>query len=411
MKLRRGGRAVVIVLGVVVVQAFASGALAQPPPDATRATRRLPADVAVRATRTLDPELLRDGKVKAIVDGAVEPVTAVEAATQAARGAMFVESIRAAAVAVTPPASLRAQAASTVLLGDEIVMPTANAERPLRSKLYLLDSAGLVYSGAARAFRGQVAVAFVNADKEDDQSPLPQAVSTLVRALGATVTPQPLEVTHFGRWYPVRIEVRSPVAPYTVNVTAHPGDPGASATLSVVPPSLTLTAMPRRIVGFGIGKARIDVSGAGLDTPQGTPVDLSVPTGDLSPSHVQLDASGYASASLRSAGTGQVTIAAASPFTGETTVTFSSPVFFLLAAVLGGLAGAFLRKRGRRRWGQALAVGAVTAVVMTLAYAVGIDWVARVPGAEGLAQNGEAMVFVLGAISALSGVSLMLPEK
>ena len=46
---------------------------------------------------------------------------------------------------------------------------------------------------------------------------------------------------------------------------------------------------------------------------------------------------------------------------------------------------------------------------MTLAYAVGIDWVSRALPAAHLATSGEAVVFVLGAIAALLGVGVLLP--
>ena len=46
---------------------------------------------------------------------------------------------------------------------------------------------------------------------------------------------------------------------------------------------------------------------------------------------------------------------------------------------------------------------------MTLAYAVGIDWVSRALPAVQLATSGEAVVFVLGAIAALIGVGALLP--
>lgn len=90
---------------------------------------------------------------------------------------------------------------------------------------------------------------------------------------------------------------------------------------------------------------------------------------------------------------------------------FTSPWPFIAAAVIGGLAGAFVRGRGRRHWIKALAVGAVSAVIMTLAYAIGIDWPARLLDQAGIDYAGEAAVFVLGAIGAWVGISVLLPGR
>ena len=91
-------------------------------------------------------------------------------------------------------------------------------------------------------------------------------------------------------------------------------------------------------------------------------------------------------------------------------VPFTAPWWFLGAATVGGLAGAFLRGRGRKHWFKALAIGVITALVMTLAYAIGIDWPERVLDAAGIPKAAEASVFVLGAIGALIGVTALVPK-
>ena len=55
-------------------------------------------------------------------------------------------------------------------------------------------------------------------------------------------------------------------------------------------------------------------------------------------------------------------------------------------------------------WAKVLAIGAVTGVVMTTAYAVGIDWVLAATRWTQLASGGEAVVFVLGVLGSLVGV-------
>jgi hypothetical protein len=126
---------------------------------------------------------------------------------------------------------------------------------------------------------------------------------------------------------------------------------------------------------------------------------------------VKLDAQGVATARLRSdsASSTSVSVADAGVVSQPATVVFTAPWLFLAAAVAGGLLGAFIRGKGRRRAWYALAIGVASAILMTLAYAVGIDWVSRALPAAHLATSGEAVIFVLGAIAALLGVGVLLP--
>lgn len=426
MHLRRGGRGRWVVFGGAIgVLASLGSAAAQPTrraaitvvPHGVEVVK--PAEpappiavaTAARVTRRLDAELLRSGKVTAIVDGAIVPATADSADAQAARGGVFIEARRAAATTAVLPAILKQQAASAQLLPDELVMAGTGGEHPVRVSWYVADSSGLEYSGAQQAYVGKVSVACVNADDPQDQSALPVAFSPLVTALGADVAPPALAVTQFGRWYPMQLVVRRPRAPYNVSVTLDPGKPGASTTLAFEAPRLEVSVTPQPLVGFGITKARLTIRGIGLRDPKGTPFLLSIPGAELDEARLELDEHGFTSTGLRVSGLVDVTARAGDPFEGDATIRVVSPLMFLVAAVLGGLAGAFLRKRGRRRWGRALAVGAVTAVVMTMALFVGINWVDQLPGAANLAQSGMAVVFVLGAVSALGSVSWLLPEK
>jgi hypothetical protein len=127
--------------------------------------------------------------------------------------------------------------------------------------------------------------------------------------------------------------------------------------------------------------------------------------------YVKLDAQGMATTSLRSdsAASTRLRVGDAGVISESATVVFEPPWLFLAAAIAGGLLGAFLRGKGRSHLWYALAIGVASAILMTLAYAVGIDWVSRVLSAPRLATAGEAVVFVLGAIAALVGVGALLP--
>jgi hypothetical protein len=154
------------------------------------------------------------------------------------------------------------------------------------------------------------------------------AFSPLVTALGADVAPPALEVTHFGRWYPMQLVVRRPQAPYNVSVTLDPGKPGAATTLAFQPPRLEISVMPPP-VGFGITKARVSVQGVGLRDPKGMPLLLKAPGAELAEDKLQLDENGFTSTELRASGLADVKVTAGEPFVGDATVEVSSPFVFL----------------------------------------------------------------------------------
>ena len=366
-------------------------------------------EAARRVTERLDAEMLRTGRVQAVIADEVVDTTVANAAQQASRGAWFIERPRTLATDVAAPTILASAGPTVTLLAQEIVQPVADGA-PVRSKMFLRDASGLNYSGARRSYEAQIAVAFVNADAEADNGDLPRPLSVLVQATGASVNPQPVEVTQFGQWYPVRISVSNPKAPYQVTVTAHPADPGTTSALAIVPPIVTFSPRTKRVIGYGIGKVRIGVTTSSIADVAGVTVPVQSDLGELSEDYVRLDENGNGSIALRAAGEGVAHVVAGDPFFGVTEVNFTTPVPFLTLAAVGGLIGAFLQKRGRRRWGKALGVGALSAIVMTLAYAVGFDWVAQLPGASAVAGSGEAVVFVLGVLGSMVGVQTLLPK-
>jgi len=85
---------------------------------------------------------------------------------------------------------------------------------------------------------------------------------------------------------------------------------------------------------------------------------------------LKLDATGSGVATLRSdASLGTSVRVDPSQWEAEPlTVTFRPPYWFICAAILGGLLGAFLRGKGRRKWSMALAIGVASAILMVIGY-------------------------------------------
>ncbi|MGB3747349.1 MAG: hypothetical protein WA961_04045 [Rhodanobacter sp.] len=397
----------------------------QPPLQASATTTRPAAalsPVAAQAAQKfhLDPLALSSGAVKAVSGSHAEVVKPDTLAEQARPGAVFVTRTSATATRVALSAPLRdalpAGAQTSAVRLGYVVSATAGAQAtPVRLAALVADNTGLVLDAAHSAWRGGFSVALSNLDDPADRRVLNTPVNVAVTAAGASeVAPAPLSIADVGSWHAVRVTVPDfPGDLYRVSVSADPQDRGNAIDLKVVKPTIEVIAGNPQIAGWGIGQTTVTVRARGLITPDGYPVTLRNEHGSLDPTYVKLDAQGLATARLRSdsASSTSVSVADAGVVSQPATVVFSAPWLFLAAAVAGGLLGAFIRGKGRRRAWYALAIGVASAILMTLAYAVGIDWVSRALPAAHLATSGEAVVFVLGAIAALLGVGVLLPAS
>ena len=378
--------------------------------------------VAARAAAKfhLDPAALRNGSVKAVSAGRAEVVRPDTVVDKARQGAVFVTRTSATAshVALSAPlrAALPAGARSGAVRLGYVLSTTAGAEAsPVRLAALVADNTGLVLDAAHSAWRGGFSVALSNLDDPIDRRTLTTPITVAITAAGASeVSPAPLEIGDVGRWHAVRVSVPDfPGDSYHVTVSADPQDRGNAIDLPALKPTIQITASSAQIPGWGIGQTTVTLRARGMLSPEGYPVTLRSDHGALQPAYVKLDARGVASANLRSDAATSTTVRVADTDVSSepVTVTFEPPWSFLAAAVAGGLLGAFIRGRGRRRAWHALAIGVASALLMTLAFAVGIDWVSRVLPTSNLATTGLALVAVLGAIGALVGVGVLLPAS
>lgn len=366
----------------------------------------------------ISPDAIRRGEVVAVQPDRTV-VTDMADLSRADPGTFFVERVRTEAVAMAAPAALTMQAGtrpvSDYQLGFEIKAFEAGTNRLLDTTAWARDSTGLGVQGSTGHYVGLFNVALTLKSDPGDRSVLAAPVNVAVTALGATIDPRPVAISQLGQWFDVSIAVPDVDSDtYEISVSADPTSRGDPVPLAVMRPEARLWSTPDSVIGWGIGEATVFVEARGLKEANGLPVSLRVSNGSLGADRVTLDASGQAQVTLRSSRAPAATVEIMStPLRGGAplVVPFTEPWWFLGAAVLGGLAGAFLRGRGRAHWVKALAIGIVTAVVMCLAYAVGVDWPARVLATAGIPKAVEAAVFVLGAVGALVGVSALLPKS
>jgi hypothetical protein len=183
--------------------------------------------------------------------------------------------------------------------------------------------------------------------------------------------------------------------------------------LAVSQPRIDVVPTDSSITGWGIGSTKLVITVSGVPSPEGLEVTLDAENGTVDPNPVVLDAQGRGETTLRSTNAEQATIAAVGPEdvrSASITVNFEQPWGFLALAGAAGLGGAFLRRKGRRHSRRAIVIGAFSASAVTLAQQVGLtNWVAAVSGTERYASSGGALVFVIGALAALAGVTLLVP--
>jgi hypothetical protein len=350
----------------------------------------------------VDTGRLALGKVRAVVGQQSLAVDASNLGDVAGSGATIVEQVRPEAELVVLPSALAAEqppGAKAMLLSQEVIVPNAAGTGVVRMQAFVRDTSGLVYSTTERAFEGIVLVALSSTKAEDQGTKLDRRVAIAVNAPGAKlIEPLPTESDEVGRWQQVRLVIVTPAEPFVVEVSADPTDTGDRIELPIMRPQATLTPTTPRIVGWGLGKTTILVDAPGHANDS---ITVRTSRGQIA-EPAKLDDAGLGRVELRSAEQGDAQLSVAPPYVAESVIVeFASPLPFLGLALAGGLAGGTLGRRRRQSWAKALALGALTGLVMAAAYFVGIDWVVRATGWDGLATAGEAVVAVIAVLGVI----------
>ena len=147
----------------------------------------------------------------------------------------------------------------------------------------------------------------------------------------------------------------------------------------------------------------------GLPNPEGRLVTVTSDFASVDPTDVRLDDQGVGTTTVRSVSFGTALIRAASPpLTAATTpIEFSWPIAFLLASVLGGVAGAtlarFQRSGSRKKGLQAVLIrGVLTGLIVVALYAIGVNVLPVQPAATA----GEVLAFALAAVGGFIGFKI-----
>jgi hypothetical protein len=282
-----------------------------------------------------------------------------------------------------------------------ILRQTDAAGNAVQLKAFAIAGRPLVYDAAQRVYRGTIILGITAIVPRPE--PLPLTAPVVFQVLDAD-SADPAETSFQSTSPPYKIVqvTLSAVRPVQVLSTLIP-DGGVNITLPLNP-MLAVEVGRSAIDGFGLETTPVNISLLGVERPGGRVVTLRTDAGYLDPTRVQLDENGNASVAVRSGSVGASRITATTPGveSAQTIVQFNFPYLTLLASIFGGLAGGFVRARGRPR-GRALAVAAVWGLIVFVCYAVGINLLPFTPSVT----IGAALVFAVSALGALFGPALL----
>jgi hypothetical protein len=271
--------------------------------------------------------------------------------------------------------------------------------REIRFRPVIETAGGLVASGDG--FSGLIHVGLRDIRDPTAQYELPRPIGLLVSGQAEEVAPRQLTLRHTNLPFAdVRISARDPADAVELIVQASGTTERAMVTVPVSRPRLELALARSHIQGFGLETSPLTVRAVGFPNPEGRLVTIGSRLGSVEPAAVTLDAGGTATTIIRSGLVGTTVIeASAPPFSpASQPIVFEWPIAFMIAAIIGGLAGAYLRHRTLK---GALGTGVLTGVLAAALYAVGVNVLPIQP----TARTGEVLVFVVAAVGAYVGLT------
>ena len=224
----------------------------------------------------------------------------------------------------------------------------------------------------------------------------------------ATIKPGFLEIKHLSLpSSSVELEAERLTDSVSINVFTASNTSGYSTFLKVNP-RLDISSGSKVLQGLGVDETSITVRFIGSNSPDSALITFNPEKGKVTPNSKYIHFNKPATVMLRTGGTGDCKIVAlgSSYESNELLIKFIFPWYFLLASILGGLAGSFIKpdqKSGKRFTAKKFLVGIITGLVGAAAYYfLGINLL-------GLNLQGpftEIAVFVVSALFAYFGFKI-----
>jgi hypothetical protein len=191
-------------------------------------------------------------------------------------------------------------------------------------------------------------------------------------------------------------------------------NPEGYVTFLKVKPVLEISANRKGLQGLGIEETEIDVRLKGYNSADSVKVVFNPGKGTITPSSVFVKYNEPATVMLRSQGLGDSKITASTSNLNSNSLVFefNFPWYFLLASLIGGLSGGFVKflsSDKKKESLQKIVIGGVlTGLIVAAAYyGLGISLI----GIKISALVNEIAVFALSALGAIVGISLPKPGQ
>ncbi len=274
-------------------------------------------------------------------------------------------------------------------------------EQAVTLKAVAIAQGPLRFNPKSDLFEGRVSVGLVSLTPN---VPTKLAAPVVFQVLGGvSARPPSLKVDHIAPPYDdIEVMTKAPTRPVEVKLVSGVTPEGVSLSLAAAP-AIRVRAKPAQIQGWGIEVADLSVEILGPRNGVASQLRLSSTRGPLT-DRVLAIPSGVGSTKLRSQGTGLAAVSVSGPglAEGKLEIEFAIPWHFMLAALVGGLLGAFIRQLWGTRWRDLIVAVLVAALAATL-YVQGVN-------AFGLAfsaTTSEIVTFVVAALGAYGGADLL----
>ena len=271
----------------------------------------------------------------------------------------------------------------------------------------------LSYDPNSNSFKGKIG--FLLMSDSDNTVPVKEPVKIEVRSdKTKSIVPDKVAIDHLSiESTDVDLVAENVTDSISVRVSTV-SHPEGYETFIKVEPALEISSNRKTLQGLGIEETDIEVKLKGSNSADSLKVVFTAGKGTITPSSVIVKYKEPAIVRLRSQGLGdsKITASTSSLNSNSLVFTFKFPSAFLLASLIGGLSGGFVKflsgdKTNRKRSTQKIVIGGIlTGLIVAAAYyGLGIS----VIGISISALVYEIAVFALSALGAIVGIRLPKP--
>jgi len=271
----------------------------------------------------------------------------------------------------------------------------------------------LSYNANSNSFTGKIG--FLLMSDSDNTASVKEPVKIEVRSDEAkSIAPAKLAIDHLSI---PSTDVDVVAENVTDSISVRVGtvsNPEGYVTFLKVKPVLEISANRKGLQGLGIEETEIDVRLKGYNSADSVKVVFNPGKGTITPSSVFVKYNEPATVMLRSQGLGDSKITATTSNLNSNSLVFefNFPWYFLLASLIGGLLGGFVKflsSDKKKESLQKIVIGGVlTGLIVAAAYyGLGISLI----GIKISAIVNEIAVFALSALGAIVGISLPKPGQ